>query len=105
MKRKFFLLPFCLFLGAASFQLSAQDVHSKARQFWTTGTFYTPVWCDGVMVDYVEGNVRVHWIYFGEPGNWEWDIQQIKGVATSLITGAVFKYKEIDRVTWLNGEY
>ena len=49
--------------------------------------------------------MRVHWIYFGEPGNWKWDILQIKGEATSLITGAVFKYKEIDRITWLNGEY
>ena len=102
MKRNSALLVIiCLFLGAFFSQLSAQ-----ASQGWFSTSDFgfewrTEVYCDGILTDYVELEVKYHWVY--HEGKDSWLIMQMKGTAISEYTGEVFKYKEIDMKNFFDG--
>ncbi|MEN8115821.1 MAG: hypothetical protein ABFS16_02520 [Bacteroidota bacterium] len=109
MKTKIFLLV-CLFMGIAVTQIYAQDKANNAVQGWAVGTYWTPVFCDGEMVDYLEnGEIRIHFVYrlFKKGDLIFKEIDQIKGTVTSR-SGEVFKIRETDKwsyagqwiVTW-----
>lgn len=103
MKMRRILMIICLFIGAASIQLSAQSIN-KSYQGWWYAVWETPVYCDGVMVDYVRGTVKVHGVAHYKDG-WIWEIDQAKGEATSLKpTAEKFRYKETDRISYVEGE-
>ena len=90
-KKSAFLVIICLFLGAVFTQISAQT-----WQGWGTSVPWSiEVYCDGDLTDYVEGVVKVHWIFHA--GEEIWQILQVKGTATSPESGEVFKFKEIDK--------
>lgn len=97
MKRKSALLVItCLFLGAASIQLSAQS-DNRTYQGWDEYSAVTPIYCDGEEVDLLLLEVRVHYVYHVKDGEVVWEHDQIKGTAASVSPGdEVFKYKEID---------
>ncbi len=95
MKTKVIYL-FCLLLGMAWTQVTAQNKANNAVQGWTESTYYTPVYCDGEMVDYLEGGwLRVHYVYRYKDGMFFKEIDQLKGEVTSE-TGEVFKIRETD---------
>ena len=103
MKFKSILTTFCLVFGAATIQLSAQSIN-KAYQGWDDGVFYTEVYCNGEVVDYVEGTLHYHVIIYWKDG-YIWQKYQAKGEGVSLWTGEVFDYKEIDMISYVDGIY
>lgn len=103
------LLMICALLCISFTQINAQDNPNAAIQFWAQGTYWTPVFCGGEMVDNLEGGtIRVHVVYRYKNGNFFKEIDQIKGEVTSDKTGEVFQIREIDKtykedvwyVTW-----
>lgn len=109
MKTNVFLM-LCIFIGITSISVSAQDKANKAEQGWFTTTYWSPVYCDGEMVDLLKGGeLRVHYVFrFVNNGLIvAKEIDQIKGSVTS-VSGEVFKIRETDKyfktdhweVTW-----
>jgi hypothetical protein len=91
-----FLVIICLFLGAGFTQISAQTF-----QGWATSVpWSTEVYCDGELTDYVEGVMRVHWVFHA--GEEAWQILQAKGTASSA-SGEEFKYIEVDKKDFFDG--
>ena len=101
MKMRSILMIICLFIGATSIQLSAQSIN-RSSQGWAYPVFETPVFCDGVMVDYVRGTVKCHWVAHYKDG-WIWEIDQAKGEGISMKTGELFRYKETDKISYVEG--
>jgi len=95
MKTKSFFIGMCFFLGITLTHVTAQKNHTE--QYWVESMgYYTPVYCDGVLADYVTGNVTAHIVDHYKKGEWQWTIVQIKGEAVGLY-GEVFKVHETDR--------
>lgn len=98
------LLFVCLFLGIATFSVQAQENSNKADQGWLVGTYYSPVFCDGVMVDYLEGGeITVHYVFrmFKNGQFLAKEIDQIKGEVVSS-SGETFTIREIDKYIYEN---
>jgi len=96
-KKSAFLVIICLFIGAGLTQISAQTFQGWAPSVpWSL-----EVYCDGELTDYVEGVVKVHWVFHS--GDEPWQILQVKGTATSSISGEVFKLKEKDKKDFFDG--
>lgn len=107
MKTRIILL-LCLFVGITWTQATAQDNANNAEQGWFTSTYWSPVYCDGELVDELSGGeLRVHYVYRYKNGMFFKEIDQLKGKVTSQ-TGEVFEIRETDKyfktdywyVTW-----
>ena len=96
-------LIFCLLAGLTSTQLFGQSPN-KAYQWFDSGEFFTDVFCDGEAVDYVEGFLEFHRVVLWKEGR-VFDIIQAKGHGESMYTGEIFKYKEVDKISWGDGMY
>ena len=104
MKTKIILL-LCLLVGSAFSQVSAQDKSNNAIQGWTTSTYWSPVYCDGVEIDLLEGGeLRVHYVYRYKNGKFFKEVDQLKGEVTSK-TGEVFKIRETDKTYFTDHWY
>ncbi len=98
------VLMVCLFIGISFSNTKAQNDASNVYQAWVESTFWSPVFCDGVMVDALEGGtIRVHVVERYLPGVSFTRIAQIKGEVTSDLTGEVFKIRETDKYSWSPG--
>lgn len=76
----------------------AQIKANKVEQGWFTSSYWSPVFCDGEMVDMLEGGtLRIHYVMRWEPFVIYKEIDQIKGEVKSDLTGEVFKIKETDK--------
>jgi len=97
MKRKSALLVIiCLFIGAATIQLSAQS-ENRTEHFWDVWEIEGPIYCEGELVDWLTLNVKVHLILHYKDGEVVRRTDQIKGTGTGISgTGETFKYREID---------
>ncbi|WP_320112791.1 hypothetical protein [Draconibacterium orientale] len=98
MKAKVFLLV-CLFMGMATVSVSAQDKANNADQSWKVSSFWSPVVCDGQLVDILSGGeITVHTVFktFKNGSILAKEIIQIKGTVESE-SGEVFKIKEFDK--------
>lgn len=95
MKKLSMIVSLCLAFGIGFAQLSAQ-----ATSDWTMSAFWSPVFCDGEMVDLLQGGeIRVHIVTHSN--YYQTDIYQniqIKGKVTSDVTGEVFTIRETDKV-------
>jgi hypothetical protein len=103
MKAKVFLFV-CLFIGIACLSVNAQDKANKADQGWAEATYWGPVFCDGVMVDYLEGGTIIgHYVFrtFKNGKVLAMEIEQIKGEVTSS-SGETFTIREADKYTYEN---
>jgi hypothetical protein len=104
MKTKAFLFIFLLF-GISMAQVSAQGSDTRAWQGWFQSSYYTPVFCGDVMVDYLEGGViSVHYVVFRRDGKYQWETDKLKGEVTSQ-TGEVFKISELDKTYFTDHWY
>lgn len=80
MKTKTLLLV-CLFLGLGLSQISAQsDVSKDVQTSWGC-----PVFCDGVMVDYIWGYCSMHLIDHYNKGEWQWETASFKATGWSVL--------------------
>jgi len=99
MKTKtFFML--CLFFGIGLTQLSAQNSNSegtKSYSYWMNWGFYADVKCDGVWVDYIEGELYWHFVDHYKDGVWEKGVGLGRGEIRSEKTGENFEIKELDK--------
>jgi len=96
MKTKLLVISMCLFFGMA---LNTANAQNRAYQGWSYGTYWAPVYCDGQLVDYLEGGVlRIHWVYKYHPKKVFWEIDQLKGeVTSSMEPFETFKIRETDK--------
>ena len=96
MKRKSALLVIiCLFIGAATIQLSAQS-ENRTYQGWYEFSYYTDIYCEGVVVDVLLWDTKVHYVVHVKNDVVVRHMEQLIGTATSSYTGEKFKYKEKD---------
>ena len=102
MKTKTFLV-LCLFLSFSLAQLSAQ---SDKGSNGITKTFvnkindfgyWAPVYCDGVLVDELWGNIKVQYLTHVENNSLKWEILIWKGELTGWY-GEVFQIHEADKI-------
>jgi hypothetical protein len=98
MKAKVFLFA-CLLIGITTLSVHAQDKANNADQGWVVGTYWAPVFCDGVMVDYLEGGtIMVHFVFriFKNGKLLAKEIDQVKGEVMSS-SGETFTIREVDK--------
>ncbi|MCJ7447487.1 MAG: hypothetical protein MUO72_07340 [Bacteroidales bacterium] len=112
MKTKTFLL-LCLFLGIATTQLSAQNGKEgtgSTSDYYIWDTFSQPVYCNGELIDYIEGSVAFHKVTHYKDGNLIWIKTQGFGEAVSVDnedlvftgSGEVFRVQSINRTVGLD---
>jgi len=94
------LIIVCLLLGIGLTQLSAQNSNSGGTKSvvydWPVG-FYTEIWCDGVFIDYIEGEAVAHVVDHYKNYEWQWEIlNKFTGTATGL-HGDIYTFSEIDK--------
>lgn len=78
-------------------QAKAQVINTKSLQGWFTSSYWSPVYCNGELVDILNGGVlRVHWVLHFKDGADLWETDQLKGEVTST-SGEVFQVKEVDK--------
>jgi hypothetical protein len=84
--------------------LSAQN-KPETYTGWDNMEFYTEVYCDGVVLGTVTGNLDVHYVWkLDRYGNWS-VIFQAKGIAAGDWTEETFTYKELDKADYGEGTY
>jgi hypothetical protein len=96
MKTKTFLLV-CLILGIGLTRLSAQNGKDGTGSYseWYTNSYQDPVFCEGVLIDWLDLTVTVHHKAHFLKGDWLTCFTQAKGTAVSKNTGENFKIIEI----------
>ena len=92
------LLLICLFLGMGLTQLSAQDDQTgKTYSERYTASWSDPVFCDGILVDWLDCTWTVHHVAKFVHGEWIHCFTQSTGSAVSENTGETFTIKEIGK--------
>ncbi|WP_340110734.1 hypothetical protein [Maribellus mangrovi] len=96
MKSLMLFIASFLVVIAFSTNVEGQEKSQRAFQGWSVSTYWSPIYCDGEMVDFLEGGtLRIHYLYHYVHGKFMKQIVQIKGEVTSD-TGEVFKISERD---------
>lgn len=97
MKTKLFL-SLCLIVGIASTQLFAQNVKHKTveKLTYVWYGYYQPVYCDGILVDWLIGAPTITEFQFFEDGVFVGWHNHFKGEVISERTKEVFKVHEED---------
>lgn len=98
MKTKTFLL-LCLFLGIGLTRLSAQNKNSTGSvvtlETFDVGAFSEPVFStDGVIIDWLNGPITVHYVRHYKDGFWVSEIAHFYGELVSDATGEVFSIND-----------
>lgn len=97
--RTLIVLIACSLIVVSTNNAFAQDKAKKAVQGWTTGEYWSPIYCDGEEIDLLEGGeLRVHYVYRLKPFVYFKEIDQLKGEVTSSVTGEFFKVRETDKL-------
>lgn len=96
----------CLLLVISTNDSCAQEKAKNAEQGWFVSEYWSPIYCDGELVDFLEGGVlRIHYVSRLEPFVSYKEIDQIKGEVTSTLNGEVFKVRETDKHMAIPGSY
>jgi len=99
MKLKYFFAIFCLFGPALT--LSAQNIE-KAKRWYVYEGWGTPIFCDGDLVNWASGDLKVHYVLWMEDGVVRWELDNVKGTVTDMY-GEEYKYKEHHTLfDWVN---
>lgn len=86
-----------MFMGMMLSQTYGQNKDTKTVQGWIESEYWSPVFCDGVLVDLLQGGyIRLHYVIHYKDGEYQWETDQLKGEVTSC-TGEVFRIREIDK--------
>lgn len=94
MKTKAFLF-LCLFLGIGVNQVSAQKDVDKTYSEWVERAWSDPVFCDGVLVDWLDCTLTMHHVAKFVKGEWLHCWGQATGTAVSQKTGENFTIKDV----------
>lgn len=96
------LIMVCLLIGIGLTQLSAQNSNSGGTKsiswYYTDLGWYTGVYCDGVMIDYITGSGDAHVIDHYKNWVWLWETISFSGTGKSLWTGEAFTFSELDKI-------
>jgi hypothetical protein len=99
MKTKTFLL-LCLFLGIGLTQLSAQNGQKEATKTyseWISTTWSDPVFCDGVLIDWLDCTMTFHHVAKFVKGEWLHCYGVATGTAVSGKNGELFTIKDFGK--------
>jgi len=99
MRTKTFLL-ICLFLGIGLTQLSAQNGQKDAPKTyseWVSRTWSEPVFCDGILIDWLDCDVTFHHVAKFVKGEWLHCYGAAAGTAVSEKNGELFTIKDIGK--------
>lgn len=103
MKKKIFV-TLCLFIGFVTIQVQAQEKSNRAEQEWYEYSYWTPVFCDGVMIDELSGGyLKIHYVFktFKNGSLLGKEVDQLKGTVTSQ-SGEVFTIRETDKYSYVD---
>jgi len=87
-------------------QLKSADSRT-VNYYWPSAGFYTPVYCDGVIIDYLYGNpetLQSHGVYHLVDDVAKWANIIVKGTVKSESTGEVFKINEVNKLVFDENE-
>ncbi|WP_167618504.1 hypothetical protein [Maribellus sediminis] len=97
MKTKVFFLT-CLFIGMATVLSSAQDKSNGADQGWGTMSGFVNVFCDGVIIDQLAGEIDYHWVSRGFKNGVPYrEIEQLKAELKSSVSDETFRIRRTDK--------
>ena len=97
MKLKSILVILCLIAGAGLTQLSAQNPEPEGNSYWIEKTIWTPIMCDGVLEEWISGNMKIHVVDKYKDGIWVRQLIQARGEATGYWTGRTFKFSRVGK--------
>ncbi len=103
MKAKVFLFA-CLFIGIASLSVNAQDKSNRASQGWFESSYWSPVFCDGELIDVLEGGtLQVHYVFrmFKNGSLLAKEVDLLKGTVMSQ-SGETFTIREVDKYSYVD---
>ena len=104
------ILVLCFLIGASFTMASGQEKSNRALQGWVEGSYWSPVYCDGVMVDELSGgHLEIHYVFktFKNGRVLAMEVDRLKGTVES-VSGEIFEIREVDKyvkvdhwvVTW-----
>ncbi len=102
MRLKHYFLISCLF--GAVLTLNAQS-DTRSLAYWGDPVVWNMfVDCDGdgTPDDWVQGEIKHHQIFHIKDGKPDWKIDQVRGEAISVVTGEIFKYRELNKLDITN---
>ncbi len=98
MKNLKLILILSLVFSFYGIKANAQGKANPASQDWFESSYWTPVFCDGELVDELDGGVLlVHYVSRWVPFVSYKEVDKIKREVTSSLTGEVFKVRETDK--------
>ncbi|MFV0591655.1 MAG: hypothetical protein ACK5M7_09740 [Draconibacterium sp.] len=93
-------------MGFFGTNANAQEKSKRVEQGWFESTYWSPIICDGEMVDLLTGGtLRIHYVMRYEPFVIYKEIDQLKGEVTSSVNGEIFKIRETDKYLGTPGFY
>jgi hypothetical protein len=87
-------------------QLKSADSRT-VNYYWGSAGFYTPVYCEGVIIDYLYGNpetLHSHGVYHLVDDVAKWANIIVKGTVKSESTGEIFKINEVNKLVFDENE-
>ncbi|WP_163711965.1 hypothetical protein [Mangrovibacterium lignilyticum] len=84
-------------------QSTLKSADTKTYQWKTESGYFTPLICDGEMIDYLEGDITAHFRWHILANEDKWVLVNFEGELTSQMTGETFKIKEKDRIKFEEG--
>jgi hypothetical protein len=83
-------------LRAKQGSIQTSSTNGRSISHWFTSGYWTPLICEGVVIDNLEGELKTHCVMFYENGTIPWMIMTYSGSITSQSTGETFIIKETD---------
>jgi len=79
------------------------NVNGYSVSHWFTSGYWTPLICEGAVIDVLEGELTTHCVMHYENGQIVWMIMTYTGSLTSQNTQEIFIIKETDKYNLPNG--
>ena len=87
-------------------QLKSADSRT-VNYYWPSAGFYTPIYCDGVIIDYLYGNpetLHSHGVFHLVDDVAKWAHIMVKGTVIGELTGEVYKINELNKLVFDENE-
>lgn len=85
-------------------EAALKSADTKTYQWKTETGYFTPLLCDGELMDYLEGDLAAHYRWNIRNGEDKWVLITFIGELSSTRTGETFKIMEQDKIKFVEGQ-